>query len=820
MTATSSTPGILPTEVVAALAQATVLLASPEVLYRVIHQQTVRIAELDSFYLALWDEAEGTIRYVAHHDDGQTGSEGTFPLGQGPTSWVIRNRRTLRFATPAERDVVAQASRFGSARRSESGVHIPLFFGDRIIGVLSAQSYRPGRFPDEVVHALEALAAHAAVALETGRLARAAEADRKAAATLRAELDRRLRELEVLRRTTHTLATTADAEATMRYVAEEGMRLFSASHAGVALIDSARRTMKHTVAVNLPEAYTSAMDAAFFDLPFTSRILAGEVLALTDTRAREIPVFSDVVKLGGYVSIIALPLRFGEEVIGLLGFAQDRPREWAEDEVALGRAFADQAALAIGKARLLDTVTRAKSEWQVVFDTAPSGLAIVDAQGVVVRGNRALARHTGVALDGLAGRALATLFPEWPWGAEDPLVQARSGITVSRLMAARAGRMLVITLAPERDGRVIAVLDDVTREQEALDALRRSEARFRALLSAAPVAILTVDRDEGVQAVNAAASGLLGLPSEGITVPLETLLVPGEADACRQKLAAAFGGNAQEYLTRVRQVGGELREVHLVVVPLEERGGVRTLLALARDITEEQSLRERVAHAEKMAALGQLVSGVAHEINNPLAGITALAEALAVEERDEGTDRILSTIRREAGRAARIVQELLLFSRQRPLLRTEVQLNDVVREVLLVNTGTPVRWELELDPDLPAVPADLDQVIQVVRNLVRNAAQAMAGDPRAAGTIRTWSDESQVYCEVNDAGPGIPPDVLNRIFEPFFTTKGAGEGTGLGLSISHGIVRAHGGEIRAQNRPTGGARFWFELPRGTPTRPR
>jgi len=227
-----------------------------------------------------------------------------------------------------------------------------------------------------------------------------------------------------------------------------------------------------------------------------------------------------------------------------------------------------------------------------------------------------------------------------------------------------------------------------------------------------------------------------------------------------------------------------------------------------------------VVHAEKMAALGQLVSGVAHEINNPLAGITALAEALAVEDRDEGTDRILSTIRQEAKRAARIVQELLLFSRQRPLLRGEVDLNAIAREVMMVTTSNGTRWALELDPELPPVTADHDQLMQVVRNLVRNAAQAMEGNPGATGTLRTWAEEHLVCCEVRDEGPGIPPDVLNRIFEPFFTTKGAGEGTGLGLSISHGIVRAHGGEIRAQNRPEGGARFWFELPRAAPPRPR
>jgi PAS domain S-box-containing protein len=820
-------PGILPAEVIAALAQAAALLAPPETLFDVIRRQTERLVDSDAFYLALWDEPAGIIRFVANYDDGVMETAFDHPLGNGPTSWVIRNRKTLRFDGPGALDAHVTSVPFGVERRSASGAHVPLLFADRVIGVLSAQSYRTGKFGDDAVQSLEALAAHAAVALEVGRLARAAEADRTAAGLdraatheLRTEIDRRLREVEALRRTAHALAVTDDADSTMRYLAEEGMRLFHATHGGVVLIDRAARTARHAVAINLPESYTRAMDAAMMTGRIGERVLGGETIVVPDIREVEIPGMAEHIRAAGFISVIGLPLVFGEEVIGVLAFGHDRPRQWAEDEVTMGRAFADQAALAIGKARLLDIVLRAKTEWQVVFDAAPSGLAVVDAEGVVVRGNRALARLTDVPLPELAGEPLSSLFPEWPRGAEDPLAQARAGVTVSRLMPARAGRLLVLTLAPERDGRVVAVLDDVTREQEALEALRRSESRFRALLAAAPVAILTVERDHSITAVNAAAVELLGVPGAGNAVALVDLLVPGERAHVESHFAAAFAGEPRECLARLRRPDGAIREAHLVAVPLEERGGVRTVLVIARDVTDEQALRERVAHAEKMGALGQLVSGVAHELNNPLAGINALAEALAVDANDEGTERILDTIRREARRAARIVQDLLLFARQRPLVRRDVDLNDLVREVLVMEPAGGAPWRLELDPALPPVGADPDQVVQVVRNLVRNAGQAMAGLPDAAGTIRTWAEGEVVYCEVLDEGPGIAPEVLGRIFEPFFTTKAAGEGTGLGLSISHGIVRAHGGEIRAQNRPEGGARFWFELPRGTAARAR
>jgi two-component system NtrC family sensor kinase len=256
-------------------------------------------------------------------------------------------------------------------------------------------------------------------------------------------------------------------------------------------------------------------------------------------------------------------------------------------------------------------------------------------------------------------------------------------------------------------------------------------------------------------------------------------------------------------------------------VPVEERGGRKGVLALARDVTDEVELREQLNHAEKMAALGALVSGVAHELNNPLAGIAALAQALRGEAGvPEEVGQGLETMRREAVRAARIVTDLLTFARQRRLERKATDLNALVRETFVTTPalgGDGVDWTLGLDPTLPQVSGDPDQVRQVVTNLLVNASQAMAASPRREGLVRTWWDEDWVGCEVLDSGPGIPVDSLSRVFEPFFTTKAHGHGTGLGLSISHGIVRAHGGEIRGENRPEGGACFAVQLPRD-PTR--
>lgn len=141
-----------------------------------------------------------------------------------------------------------------------------------------------------------------------------------------------------------------------------------------------------------------------------------------------------------------------------------------------------------------------------------------------------------------------------------------------------------------------------------------------------------------------------------------------------------------------------------------------------------------------------------------------------------------------------------------------MDLEALVREVIGAAGRRVGAWSLEVAPGLPLVHADADQIRQVILNLLANAEQAMQATG-GEGRVRLGFDEEVVSVEVADTGPGVAPDVMARIFEPFFTTKPVGGGTGLGLSISHGIIRAHGGDIRAENRPGGGARFWFELPR-------
>ncbi|HJS46994.1 MAG TPA: ATP-binding protein, partial [Gemmatimonadales bacterium] len=377
-------------------------------------------------------------------------------------------------------------------------------------------------------------------------------------------------------------------------------------------------------------------------------------------------------------------------------------------------------------------------------------------------------------------------------------------------------RFVAVSSAPlgevgQPTGRVV-VLRDVTAERVAAEERRRSEARYRTLFASAPLAIFTLSGEGRLLTGNRASLALVGLAHPRAGIRLQEFLSPEEAARVDSDLARTLAGEAREFTLRFRRLDGAVREAALVTVAVDEPGG-RAVLAIARDVTDERAMRDRLIHTEKMAALGHLVSGVAHELNNPLAGIVALAQALMLEEPlDEGARRVLESIREEAVRAGRTVTDLLTFGRQRPLQRAPTDLNAVVRDIFLVRPPGGAAFRLDLEPGLPAVDGDADQLRQVVVNLLGNAEYAMQGRA-GGGRVLTWASAAAVGLAVEDEGGGIPADALAHVFEPFFTTKG-GDGSGLGLSISHGIVRAHGGEIRAQNRPEGGARVWFELPRG------
>lgn len=300
-------------------------------------------------------------------------------------------------------------------------------------------------------------------------------------------------------------------------------------------------------------------------------------------------------------------------------------------------------------------------------------------------------------------------------------------------------------------------------------------------------------------------------------------------------------GTVNDHLMRLRRVDGAPIWVEVTAsATYERRSGTSVppgaadppapatlhIEALVRDVSERKKLddqsrdgRYQLLQAEKMAALGQTISGVAHELNNPLATILSWAERLAERNVDDKTRQGLEVILAESERAARIVRNLLTFARKRQTTRAMVDLNQVVRETLALRAYEQKVHNIQvveaMANGLPEVFADGHQIKQVLLNLLINAEQACLGaNGRGTIVVRTShdSDRGSAVLEVNDDGPGIAEERQGRVFDPFFTTKEVGQGTGLGLTVAYAIVQEHSGRIWLSSTKGQGASFFVELP--------
>jgi PAS domain S-box-containing protein len=342
-----------------------------------------------------------------------------------------------------------------------------------------------------------------------------------------------------------------------------------------------------------------------------------------------------------------------------------------------------------------------------------------------------------------------------------------------------------------------------------------------------------------IEHANSAFCRSLGYPLSALIGMKMTQLLAAQSrsqlDAIGETVRS--GGVWRGTLVRVRHDASTFLSSSTVVSLSNDSGGVTHFVGVERDITNETQMREQLIHSERLAAVGQLVSGVAHELNNPLQAVVGFTELLMDGETRSEKIADLELVRAEANRAAKIVRNLLAFVRRSATERAICDVNDIVRSAVALRQYEFLNANIELQEhyavDLPLVIVNREEIQQVILNLLLNAEHAMRST-RGSGRLqlRTAVAGSHVIVDVQDDGPGIPAAIAGQIFEPFFSTKGVGQGTGLGLSIALGIAEAHSGKLslapssvgacfrltlpaakvqEAQDaRPTAGSNAWIE----------
>ena len=360
--------------------------------------------------------------------------------------------------------------------------------------------------------------------------------------------------------------------------------------------------------------------------------------------------------------------------------------------------------------------------------------------------------------------------------------------------------------------------DEVMQREHAEVALREAQVRLRTVVDNSRVTLFALDHQgiftraegKGVESLSRSRGEVVGLSIFDVFSDVPSILETARRSLAGETRTLTLESNGLSFDVRYEPV-------------LDQAGRVLGVVGVSQDITERKRIEERLRETSRLISVGELAAGVAHEINNPLTVVMGYAEILMERDVSEAVRTRLGRIHSEAGRAVKIVENLLFFARSHEPRREYQSIADILgravefkaRDLSVNNIALTTEWP----DDLPGTVVDEQQLIQVLLNVVTNAEQAIIeAQPRGKILIRAGMAGNRIRISVTDDGPGIPPGYLHKVLDPFVTTKAVGKGTGLGLSICYGIVRQHGGDMWAESVYGSGASFHIELPLVGPER--
>jgi len=555
----------------------------------------------------------------------------------------------------------------------------------------------------------------------------------------------------------------------------------------------------------------------------------------------------------GLARLVAIPLASAGESLGVLvaGISQKTASLATLERLELRASLAVSA---LERRRLSAEQQRRTARRHALLEFSPEPTVLLDARGNVAALNRSAQSLLEIARGDRTPESLreqptqqAQKDPAWAIGGRFAyLFCAREQVRIeewsNRALAGERDKALEVQETCEGElvsgvrvrlhapvfagDDLVAVVLAPAAAEETVQQRGRSEAELHNVLEWVEEGILLFGTNHSLRAMNTRFAQIAGLsPEEAAACTTLDCLIGHLAERAAEpenfakrwrELSRSAEGGSREELQLARPVP---RVLERSVRPVLDRSGRRLgRVEIYRDLTAQRVFQAKLLQTEKLAALGQMVTGIAHELSNPLTSILGYSQRLLVRKDLAGRTDEARQIYEEAERAGTILRQLLLSAREARPERKRVALNRVIlRAMELQRFGSAsekIRIELDLDPTLPFVTGDAGQLQQVLMNLIGNARQAIVHAGRA-GTIRlrtARNGDRRMVLQVIDDGPGIPQAILARIFDPFFTTKPAGVGTGLGLAIVLSVVREHGGQVSVSNPPEGGSVFTVELP--------
>ena len=568
-------------------------------------------------------------------------------------------------------------------------------------------------------------------------------------------------------------------------------------------------------------------------------------------------------------SEITAPLTYHDRTVGVMQVLSYKTNAYDSHDLELIMLIARQAAVAIENARLFDAqrgeqkqteaaaqIARLALRKVTVAEASQSILKILDgvvlssgkAIGVISRDGHSL---VCVAASGTCEPMLGIIAPveqsavRTAWASQEPTfvenlremahnpgrVPDEPAITIPLVASDRRMGVLVVTsetaqlqTGPHVDALLrlapaVALAIDVLLLSEEEQRIHARERTLAAALATMDQPVLILGIDAKVQYANSAAIREYGYELLEITGLSVDDFVVASADVSRRQTIPAIPPEKAlwigEHVHR-RKDGTEFPAAVTLSHIRDASDEIVGLVIGVRNLTEERKVADHLGRTEKLAAIGELVAGVAHELNNPLTGISTFAQLLLEDKLQGEQFESVSLIKREADRAIGVIRDLLLFARKTEAREVAVDINTIVKHTVrlraLASRSSGIEVHMHLDQSNPQVRGDEQKLQQVLLNLLVNAESAMRAAKVRHLTITTRHKKGMVYIVVSDTGHGMTPSISERVFEPFFTTKPPGEGTGLGLSVSYGIIQAHDGTISVESIPDVGATFTIALP--------